>query len=48
VHPERSPWLLFRRWWDDVPEPDKGIVTAGAAVGGLLVLLLFVLVLSAG
>jgi hypothetical protein len=38
----------IRAWWDEVPEPDKGIVTAAAGFAVLIVLLLAYLVLHAG
>jgi hypothetical protein len=36
-----------RGWWDDVPEPDKGILTAGAGFTVFILLLLTFLVLHA-
>jgi hypothetical protein len=36
-----------RTWWADVPEPDKGIVTAAAGFATIILVLLTYLVLHA-
>lgn len=44
--PRSALWLAVRAWWDDVPEPDKGIVTGAVVLFGSLGLLLVFLVLG--